>query len=63
MKIISLKKFSSIYQFFGRTVASTETNDTSTEIYDTLLFGAEKSDRVALSLIRRSLDLLATKRH
>ena len=49
MKIISLKKFSSIFQFFGRTVASTETNDTSTESSDTQLFGAGKFKGLALS--------------
>ena len=49
MKIISLKKFSSIFQFFGRTIASTETNDTSTERSDIQFFEVGKSEGVALS--------------
>ena len=49
MKILSFKKFSSIFQFFGRTVASTETNDTSTERSDIQFFEVGKSEGVALS--------------
>ena len=50
MKIISFqKKISSLFQYSERTIASTETNDTSTESSDTQLFGAGKSKGVALS--------------
>ena len=49
-KIISFrKKFSSLFQYSERTIASTETNNTSTESSDTQLFGAGKSEGVALS--------------
>ena len=47
---ITKKYISSIFfQYSDRTVASTETNDTSTERSDTELFGAGKSEGVALS--------------
>ena len=50
MKIISFKKkISSLFQYSDRTVASTETNDTSAESSDTKLFANEKSEGVALS--------------
>ena len=38
---------SSFFQYSDRTVASTETNDTSTERSDTQLFEAGKSEDVA----------------
>ena len=49
--MISLKKYiSSIFFLYSdRTIASTETNDTSTERSDTELFGSGKSEGVALS--------------
>ena len=48
MKIISFqKKISSLFQYSDRTVASTETNDTSTESSDTQLFAARKFKGVA----------------
>ena len=40
---------SSFFQYSDRTVASTETNDTSTESSDTKLFADGKSEGVALS--------------
>ena len=40
---------SSLFQYFERTINSTETNDTSKERSDTGLFGAEKFEGVALS--------------
>jgi hypothetical protein len=43
------KKFSILFQYSERTIASTETNNTSTERSDTQLFGAGKSKGVALS--------------
>ena len=51
MKIVSFwkKKFSSLFQYSERTIASTETNYTSTERSDTQLFGAGKSEGLALS--------------
>ena len=50
VKIISFqKKISSLFQYSERTIASTETNDTSTESSVTQLFGAWKSEGVALS--------------
>jgi hypothetical protein len=46
VKIVSFrKKISSLFQYSERTIASTETNDTSTERSDTQLF---KSEGVAL---------------
>ena len=59
--IISKKNSSSFFQYSDKTVASTETNDTSTESSDTQLFAAGKSEGVALSggLPRP----LAAKRH
>jgi hypothetical protein len=41
-------KISSLFQISERTIASTETNNTSTESSDTQLFGAGKSKGVAL---------------
>jgi hypothetical protein len=50
VKIISFqRKNSSLFQYSDRTVASTETNDTSTESSDTKLFVDGKSEDVALS--------------
>ena len=50
MKIISFqKKNLNLFQYSERTVASTETNDTSTESSDTQLFAVWKSEGVALS--------------
>jgi hypothetical protein len=50
VKIISFqKKISSLFQYSDRTVASTETNDTSTESSDTKLFADGKSEGRALS--------------
>ena len=50
MKKISLrKKISDLFQYSERTIASTETNNTSTESSDTQLFGAEKFEGVASS--------------
>jgi hypothetical protein len=50
VKIISFqKKISSLFQYSDRTVASTETNDTSTESSDTKLFADGKFKGVALS--------------
>ena len=44
------RKFSSsLFQYSERTIASTETNNTSTERSDTQLFGAGKCEGVALS--------------
>ena len=40
---------SSFFQYSDRTVASTETNDTATERSDTQLYGARKSEGMALS--------------
>jgi hypothetical protein len=40
---------SSFFQYSDRTVASTETNDTSTESSDTKHFGAGKPEGLALS--------------
>ena len=55
-KIISFrKKFSSLFQYSERTIDSIETNDTSTESTDTQLFGAGKSEGVALSGGRLSI--------
>ena len=49
--MISFKKYisSSSFQDSDRTVASTETNDTSTKRFDTQLFGVEFFEGVALS--------------
>ena len=49
--IISFQKhiFSSFFLYSDRTVASTETNDTSTESSDTKLFANGKFEGVALS--------------
>ena len=48
-KIISFRKiFSSLFQYFERNIASSETNDTSKKRSDTLLFGAKKFEGVAL---------------
>ena len=41
--------FFSLFQYSERTIASTETNDTSTERSDSHLFGAGMSEGVALS--------------
>ena len=41
----------SFFQYSDRTVASAETNDTSTERSDTQLFGAGKFEGVALSKV------------
>ena len=50
MEITLFRKFSpSLFQYSERTIASTETNDTSEESSDTQLFGAGKSEGVALS--------------
>ena len=43
------KKISSLFQYSERTIASTDTNDTSTERSDTQLFVAGKCEGVALS--------------
>ena len=43
------KKFSSLFQYSERNIASTETNDTSKERSDTQLFGSGKFKGVALS--------------
>ena len=49
-KIISFrKKFSSLFQYSERTIASPETNNTSKERSDTKLFGAGKLEGKALS--------------
>ena len=49
-KIISFWKIiSSLFQYSERTIASTETNNTSKERSDTQLFGAGKFEGVALS--------------
>jgi hypothetical protein len=51
VKIISFqKKISSLFQYSDRTVASTKTNDTSTESSDTKLFADRKFEGVALSV-------------
>ena len=42
------KKFSSLFQYSERTIASTETYNTSTERSDIQLHGAGKSEGVAL---------------
>ena len=49
VKMISRKKFSSSFQHSERTIASTETKDTSTKRSATQLFGAGKSEGMALS--------------
>ena len=50
MKIMSFrKKFSRLFQYYERTNASTETNDTSTKRSDTQLFVAGYSEGMALS--------------
>ena len=51
MKIISFwkKYFLQLFQYSERTIASTETSDTSTERSDTQLFGSGKSKGVAIS--------------
>ena len=50
MEITLFPKFSSsLFQYSERTIASTETNDISEESSDTQLFGAGKSEGVALS--------------
>ena len=50
MKIMSFqKKIISLFQYSERTIASPETNDTSTERSNTQLFEAGKSKGVALS--------------
>jgi hypothetical protein len=43
------KKKSSLFQYSDRTIASTETNDTSTESSDTELFADGNFEGVALS--------------
>ena len=48
-KIIKVYFLSSLFQYFERSIASTETNDTSKESSDTQLFGAGKFGGVALS--------------
>ena len=49
--ITLFRKFSpSLFQYSERTIASTETNDTSEESSDTQLFWAGKSGGVALSV-------------
>jgi hypothetical protein len=50
VKIVSFwKKFSSLFQYSDRTVASTETNDTSTESLTILTIWSQKDMGVALS--------------
>ena len=50
MKIVSFKKkISNLFQYSERTIASTETNYTSTERSNTQLFGAGIFKGVALS--------------
>ena len=50
MKIITFWKIiSSLFQYSERTIASTETNDNSTEKSDTQHFGAGKFEGLALS--------------
>ena len=50
MKIMSFqKKISRLFQYSERTVASTDTNDTSTESSGTKLFAAGKFEGVAIS--------------
>ena len=44
-----LKKISSLFQYFKRTIASTETNNISTESSDTQLLGDGKSEGLASS--------------
>ena len=43
------KKFSSLFQYSERTIASAEPNNISTESSDTQLFGAGKSKGMALT--------------
>ena len=67
--MISFKKniSSSFFQYSERTIASTETNDTSKERSDTQLFGAGKFKGVALSrglhphLLRKDIEKQARK--
>ena len=51
LKVTNLQKIisSSLFPYFERTIASTETNDTSAESSDIQLFGAGKFKGVALS--------------